>query len=142
MKPKYIALAGGIAMIIGSVLPWATVNTFLGSLSINGTDGDGILSLACGIAVVLAALVAKERAGANGSILAALFGIGGGFFAVNAMINVGGAIRGEDFGGLASASIGIGVYVVIVGVILAIVGGLMRNPATATLMTPPTSPQP
>jgi hypothetical protein len=40
-------------IVIGSLLQWATVNTGFGSISAHGTDGDGVLTLASGMAVLV-----------------------------------------------------------------------------------------
>ena len=63
-------LAAGIALfcallaVIGAVLPWATVDTFLGDLSVSGTDGDGQIVIGLAIVAGLAvagALMLKKR---------------------------------------------------------------------------------
>ncbi len=49
----FIGLGAGAGMIFGSLMPWAT----LGAISFNGTEGDGVITLALGIAVAVLFLV-------------------------------------------------------------------------------------
>ncbi len=39
-------------MIIGSFAPWVTMTIFIGSIEVNGMDGDGKITLCCGIGAV------------------------------------------------------------------------------------------
>lgn len=109
------ALAGAIAIAVGSVLPWATVQTVFGSLSAAGTDGDGVITLACAGAVVLGALT-------RGWWLVIVGGIAAGALAGNAWRNVREAIEDVDET-VARASVGVGVYVVLAGAVAAVVFG-------------------
>jgi hypothetical protein len=47
-----IAIVGGVATIVGSVLPWVTIDSLMGSQTVSGLDGDGVLTLVCGIATL------------------------------------------------------------------------------------------
>ena len=129
MKPKFIALAGGIAIIAGSLMPWATVNAGLFSVSKTGTDGDGIITLIIGVLIVLAALIASEAPGARGSTIAGILCLIAGVVAVIDIADVS-RLAGEFSNPIASISIGTGLYVVGVGAVIGLVGSFMRNPET------------
>ncbi len=71
--PGLIAAAGAVMAIVGAFLPWVQVPGILGldSLSVTGTDGDGILTLSLGIVTVPLALwaggILGQRSGAGRS---------------------------------------------------------------------------
>ncbi len=50
----YVAAGAAVVAAVGSVLPWASAQSGLGSFSIAGTDGDGVLTL--WLAVLVAVL--------------------------------------------------------------------------------------
>jgi len=50
----YVAAGAAVVAAVGSVLPWASAQSGLGSISITGTDGDGVLTL--WLAVLVAVL--------------------------------------------------------------------------------------
>lgn len=111
----WITIAGAVVVVIGSVLPWASV-MFAGS--VYGTDGDGILTIVC---AVIAALVALPAALGKGRRW--LFGVAAFFGLVAA------AIGGYDLSNISAlvsdesmASLGPGLPVVVVGG-LVILGG-------------------
>lgn len=43
-------IAAALFVVIGSFLPWATVDTWIGTFSATGTDGDGVITLLLGLA--------------------------------------------------------------------------------------------
>lgn len=43
-------IAAALFVVIGSFLPWATVDTWIGTFSASGTDGDGVITLLLGLA--------------------------------------------------------------------------------------------
>ncbi len=50
---RWLLVAGAALVIIGAPLPWAEVSApFVGSLTKNGTEGDGIITLILGLALV------------------------------------------------------------------------------------------
>lgn len=50
--PRLIAAAGAVAIIVGSMSPWASVSAGFMSEEIRGTEGDGMLTLLGGIVVL------------------------------------------------------------------------------------------
>jgi Protein of unknown function (DUF2510) len=49
---RIMAAAGAAAVVVGSLAPWATASTPFGSIDVNGTDGDGKITLVLGAVVV------------------------------------------------------------------------------------------
>lgn len=71
----YVAIAAALLVVIGSLGPWISITApFVGSLSINGTDGDGKISLCCGVIAmaVLAFLVTSNQTSMWMGLLAAV----------------------------------------------------------------------
>ena len=56
-KLIYIAAFG---LIIGAFLPWASVNTFIGKITVIGVQGDGIITAIFGVIIGLAAFAFKN----------------------------------------------------------------------------------
>ncbi len=125
IKPKYIAVIGGIAMIVGSMMPWGVVSSILGTVNHMGTDVDGKYTLAIGVIVVLAAILAKETPGKPGSALAGIFALIGGILAILDFNEIS-QIVGYESGVV--VSVGAGMYVLIIGAVFGTIGGFMRNP--------------
>ena len=58
-----LMIIAGVGAAIGSLLPWGQVTTFLGTIAIEGTHGDGKLTLLAGIFVAaVGVLVLLSRA--------------------------------------------------------------------------------
>src|SRR5215218_8172202 len=53
-----VAFLGAAWVVIGSLGPWGTFTSYYGDASINGTSGDGKLTLILGIGIAIAMLVA------------------------------------------------------------------------------------
>ena len=117
-----LTLVGGALTAVGSILPWATIASGIGSISKAGTEGDGIFTLAFGGVVILAGSL-----GLGGNRLAlgaaALVGIVALIFVGSSIGNVNKAIAEIETGSI-SAQVGIGLWVAGLGAVLAIVGGL------------------
>jgi hypothetical protein len=115
-------------VFVGSFLPWATVSTAFGSLSASGTEGDGKITLVCGLVIAVAGLVdLLDRA--SPWVIALLAGAAAAIIGVIDLANV-----GSRLGGFESAyvhpSIGIGLWVVLSGAVVTLVGALFfRRPA-------------
>jgi hypothetical protein len=58
----FLALGAAVLVIVGSFGPWVTVSVFMGTIEANGMDGDGKITLWCGIgaAVLLAVYLFSE----------------------------------------------------------------------------------
>ena len=66
LTPGYLAIAASLLVIVGSLGPWVSiVAPFVGSLTVSGSEGDGKITLVCGITatVLLAFLVTSRQDG-------------------------------------------------------------------------------
>ena len=114
------AILGGVAVIIGSLLPWASVATAFGSITVNGTDGDGVLTLIAGAILAIAGVVKNGAVGkASGqNVLIILASIAAGLIAIYDMSNIT-TVADNPF---ASVSVGAGLYVVVIGAVIGLFG--------------------
>lgn len=115
-----IRIAGAVGagvVIVGSVSPWATVNTAFGSISVNGTDGDGTITLILG-AVALGFFVFGHYL--TSWIVAA---VAGAVLAYD-LVDISRAV-GEGSNEFASISVGWGLYFALVGAVAAFAAGLV-----------------
>lgn len=114
-RTQIAALIGAGTIMLGSMLPWATARSAFGQISMSGLEGDGIVTLVLGAALGLAAWLRHHQRGwqitaAVGSALVLFVGI-------LDYVTIG-SIVGDQY---ATASVGPGVYLVILGA--ALVGG-------------------
>jgi hypothetical protein len=125
-----LMLGGAVLAAIGSLLPWANIRTIFGSIGVAGTDGDGVITLAAAVVLALLALLLllqPQRAGSVTMYAAGLCAVLIAGVGVYDFSNVSDGIS-EASGDGVSASVGAGLYLVVLGGAAAIVGALMdRN---------------
>jgi len=119
---RYIAMAGGALVIIGSFLPWIKAYTAFGGLSRTGIEdgGDGILTLIFGVLIVVSALI-DVRKPKSRALLAVAFSVAVlilGFVDLSSISDRINSVNSQWVRG----SIGEGIYVVIVGGIFGLAG--------------------
>ena len=121
------------------MLDW--LNAAFGSISKAGTDGDGILTLGAGVALLVGGLIKQSQAGKTSRaniliVLAALAAAAIAIYDISDVSNLG----GNEF---VSVSVGPGLYVVLVGAIIGVFGASgVRGTATSphASFTPPPPP--
>lgn len=138
-RPRWaVALTGlgGLLMVIGAILPFVTGSAggpFEGQ-SLGGLDTpDGKLYLGVGIGlIVFAFLIWAARSPALRKILGVLVILASGFMVYAGIVDI------SDVRDQAEVDIGIGLYIVLVGSIIGVVGGVLSLIATrSTLEAPP-----
>jgi hypothetical protein len=111
-------------------MPWASVATAFGTISIAGTEGDGKITLAVGLATVLLSVLEL-----TGNVLVVglptrVLGLIAAFRAAGVgaydLVNVSNNLSSAS-SELGRASIGVGLYAVVGGGVIAIVGGFMNR---------------
>lgn len=122
--PLIAALVAAGAIVIGSLLPWLSVTTIFGSVSVSGTEGDGILTLITGavIAALAGIAFAKKSASRLTGILIIGLGAVSGLIAFNIFLNLVDNVDLVDSGVL--STIGGGLWLVILGSAVAVGGGV------------------
>lgn len=118
---------------VGAFLPWVTLTTVFGSLSVSGMVGDGKVSLVLAAATAVLVLSGALR----GARVVAWLGVAMGIFEfVNLQAHV-----SQINGDIAHAEVGLGVYVTAAAFIAAVVfitkAVRARKAATALLFAPP-----
>ena len=103
-----------IVIIVGSVLPWATVSLGDLSESVGGMDGDGAITLVLGLLLGAFAVYAYLRGAPRGLAWAAA--VVAAIVAVVAIIDIAdvSSLSG-DLGDLADVSVGFGLWLVLIG---------------------------
>lgn len=114
-----LGIVGGVMVIAGSLLPWATITTGLGTVSVNGTQGDGVFTLGLGAVIALASF------GRYGSSV-----MPWARWAIAALGVLTLVIAAQDARAVTSpASIGTGLFVVFLGGAAALLAGAKGKPA-------------
>ena len=122
------ALVGAAAIVVGSLLPWVSIASPLGTevnatsgtlVNFSGTVGDGVVTLIAGglIGALAGVALSKGVASRLTGVLVAALGVVSGLLAVNAVLNLTKYI--EDFG----PSIGWGLWPVVLGSAVSIGSG-------------------
>jgi hypothetical protein len=151
-----VAIVGGALLALGSFLPWAKVSGQGASVTANGIDGsDGYLTLAAGVAALLIGILllmrGTRRILAVLVILAGIVGGGLGLYdavtAKDSVLDAAAEDLAPSFGvspdrvraaleqavdaGQIGVSVSFGLYLVIAGGVVALVGGVLglREPA-------------
>jgi len=117
--PWLIMAAAGLA-VLGSVLPWASVTSAFGSIDVAGTNGDGkitlFLALAVGALGLWLAFTSSDRS--LSTVLCLLVVAGAAVTAAIAaadMRNVQDKIDSVNSTQLATASVGVGLWITLLG---------------------------
>lgn len=127
-SPVTAALTGlaGLAVVVGSIMPWASIATAFGTVSVAGTEGDGKITLALGVVLLILAAVQINSGSAGLRLFGAIVGAGAGVVAVIDIANVSSKI-GAVSSVFARASVGSGLYVVLVGAAVAVIGAVVNG---------------
>lgn len=125
MVYRYVAIVGGVLVILGSFLNWVSVSAGPFAESKNGIEGDGKITLILGVLLIVGAVIALKKPGRPWvalvfSVLALLMGI-------FEYIDISGDVSDIKDLGL-SASVGIGVYIVILGALVGLVSSVLKAP--------------
>lgn len=122
---RIIGLVAASAAAVGSFLPWVSVRTAFGSIDVAGTAGDGTLSIACAVIALIGFALSKPWLAIIPAAAAALI-------AGNAWRSVSSQLDGVS-NEFVDAAVGIGVYAVVVGGIVAVIAGwCIRHPRPIT----------
>jgi hypothetical protein len=129
-KGQLIMLIGALGLIVASFLPWISVSALYGDASgvdesiAIGWEGDGYFTGGIGLILLLGVFTSKGNPGKRYSIAGAIFGLLACFMIFTDFLAI--AKKEPDVGILASTDIGL--YLTLLGGIIAIVGGLQMTP--------------
>jgi tetratricopeptide (TPR) repeat protein len=127
-RGQILTLLGAIGLLAGAVLPWISFTSMFGTVSKAGYEGDGILTGGIGLPLLLIALLVKGNPGHSYSILGVIFALIAGVIAFWDLSNVSSRVAEINADMSFLASVGPGLYITVIGAILAFVGGLQQVP--------------
>ena len=121
-----LTIAGGVLVAFGSLLPWRTASFPLGgTISVAGIEGDGVLTLVFGVVVGALGFVIAIRDGSRiASVFAVIAAFAGSIVTLFAWLSAEEAVDAVEASGLSTASIGIGLWVVGLGVAASLIGSI------------------
>ena len=118
-------LGGGVLVAIGSVGPWATSPL----VSVSGTSGDGVITLIAAIVLGIVAMLPNKHV-----FLASLAVLVAGGVGIYDLIHISHTLQSATLGGVQIDHVGWGLYVVVVGAVIALAGLLKMRGRPATLL--------
>lgn len=123
--PGGLAVAGGLLIALGATLPWITLRAFVFSISVEGTRGsDGKLLAAAGGVLVLLGILQLVRRNRTLATVLTVFALVVSAVAIFELVRIVRAVNVIDGEKSASASLGSGLVVLVLGSLVAAAGGL------------------
>lgn len=115
--PMYVTIVGAVALFVGLLLPWATLDAFGASSSVTGLDtDDGKLMLALAIGLIGVTVVYMRTSATWAAILSILVALGALGLTLFEISDVSGSFEG--------ISVGSGLWVDLIGSVLAVAGSI------------------
>ena len=144
LNPKQlVAVIGAVMVVIGSFLDWVTVTTGFGDIGVGGMEGDGKLTVAFGGLALLALLALLLKPTSGGATLALILLLIAGVVLAIGYSNVSDSVNSVE-SDIARASVGIGLYVGVVGAVLGVIGSIawLKSLGKTTTQTTTSTPLP
>jgi len=121
-----VVLSGGL-ITLGSIFPWITASAvFVGSISVNGMEGDGKITIVLGVILLVFGFV-----GVGGGKIHPVILILPGVAAIGVVIinyqNIQDAVREIQSSGVGVSSIGYGFWMIAIGGVVAVVGAVLSR---------------
>ena len=121
-RTRMLVLGGAAALLLGALLPWVEAEAGVFSVTKNGTEGDGVLTLI--LALVIAGVFGLVKAGRGTALTSLLLGALAGIIGVVDIADV--TAKARDLttsSSPVSASVGIGLWLTVASAIAVVVGG-------------------
>lgn len=129
--PEYLGVVSGILGAIGSFLPWATMSSIFGTISLNGIDKDGMFTLLFSIAAIGVLYLGIKRTRKNTTnIITIIFGV---FLILIGMLDSS-SVMSIETNQYAYIQVGVGLYLVILSGIGLVVSGIWNRMINQKLM--------
>lgn len=139
-------ITGGLLLMVGAVMPWATISSRIWALTrtINGLGGAGILTASGGLVLLLVGIRVKGAPGKSFSRLGVIVSMLCGLLIIWKVFNIA-TLSTEE--GITSSSLRFGLsFLSPLGAAFGLIGSAMKTPAESTPApitsvnpTPPTS---
>lgn len=127
---RKLALFGALAIAVGAFLPWGVFE----NISISGMKGDGAITLWLAILMIVLLLIKKIPV-----LVGLIFGVITGSIAVVDLVQIQGAVNssasvlasltGADAFAKATGSVGVGLYITVIGAALIVIGTITQQTA-------------
>ena len=130
LLPTILVLGGGVLLVVGSFLPWATASTVFGSLSRSGVDGgDGWITTIIGVLILLFGAMTLRQASRGVNLLVAVAAAIAFLVFVFDLVDVNNRIASIEAQGqgLALGTVGFGLWLVGLGAIVAFFASFFRR---------------
>jgi hypothetical protein len=124
-------LIGAVTVTVGSIMPWGKIDTIFGTRSINGTEGDGMITLVLGCILLLVGFMHTGTPGKLYSVVGVILALITLYVSGATMFRMAGAAA-ELSSDVASAGVGAGVFVTIIGSLVAAIGASKKVAASIT----------
>ncbi len=133
MEIRLLIFGGAAALVLGSFMPWVKASAGIFNASKNGIDGDGVLTLAAAVGIALMFWLLRTPKG-SAWVVIALAGVATAIAAYDAadVKNKADELT-RSYSGV-SASVGIGLWIALIGGAVAFIGGILalnRGPETS-----------
>lgn len=116
---QYITIGAGAALVLGAFMPWGTIRSGFGQISVSGMEGDGIITLTLGGLIVALAFRLHER---FSRIAVAVLAVLSGVVALLAFDGIG-SVGGSQY---AQVAPGMGLYLTAAAAAVAFIMPLMH----------------
>ena len=142
-------MVGAVLMLVSSALTWATVDGPAGSITVNGFNTDGYVTDVFAVVFIVLGLLVWRGGRTLLSVATTVVGVlavGWGILVVAAISNFSSLYPDTTAEGITVAA-GVGVYTVLVGTVLGLIGAIASFPARratapAAVPAPPPSAPP
>ena len=132
IKPQVVLVGlGAVGLVIGALLPWATITAaFVGTVNKAGTDGDGVITLVFGLVIAGVGwpLVARGTLRTWAAISVLVLGVLAALICLYDIVDV--SSKADDLGSIATASVGIGLWLSAIASVLVVGGAVLELVAT------------
>lgn len=125
--PGWVLVGGAAAIAVGSLLPWASVTgPFVGTVQVNGTNGDGVITLVLGVVVALLGFPLVKAATSRARVIAALvIALIAGVVCLADIVNIERLVNeAEEQSSLVTGDVGFGLWLAGAGALSASGGAL------------------
>lgn len=139
LRPRWLVIGGAAAVVLGALLPWATVSAGFLTATKAGTEGDGVITLVLALIVGGLAFVKWKAGWGRGVVITfLLLGLLISLIAVIDTIDVATTSSDSEFIEV-DASVGIGLWLTLLASIAMVVGAIwsLRSVTTSGSPTAP-----
>ena len=120
-----VVLSGAGGLLLGSFLPWASVTTAFGRIDVEGTRGDGVITLVLAIAIGVMGVFLVRGSTHRALLIVSL--VAASLALLVCLIDIGNvsSVASEQTSDEVDASVGYGLYLAAAGAAAAVIGSII-----------------